>query len=87
MSGSLVFLVLLLGLSLVLFLHAKRDRSQAKLWGDQPVQHSVTGGAELDMPRIFPVEPVAGPLINDAPVDDLSHNFTIDKTGANAPNQ
>jgi hypothetical protein len=74
-------------LALVLFLHGKRDRSQAKLWGDQPAQHSVMGGAELDMPRIFPVEPVAGPSINGALVEDLSHNFTIEKASANAPSQ
>jgi hypothetical protein len=85
-SNILVLLVLLLGLALALFLHSKRDRSQAKLWGDQPAQHSVMGGAELEMPRIFPVEPVAGPLINGALVDDLSHNFTIDKTDANVSN-
>jgi hypothetical protein len=63
---------------------AKRDRKAASHWGEQPSQQNIMVGAELDMPRILPVEPPAGAVANGAPVEDLSHTHTIGKTDPNA---
>jgi hypothetical protein len=57
---------------------AKAHRSRRRHWGDQPSKNSIMVGAEIDMPRILPVEPVAGPALNGAPVDDLSNTLVIE---------
>jgi hypothetical protein len=76
-SGYVAFLVMLGGPVLLAIWLAQRDRASSAHWGDQPSQNSVMGGAELEMPRILPVEPIEGPLVNRAPVTDTSHEQVL----------
>jgi len=87
MTAYFLWLLLVVGVPALVIWLAKRDRSRARHWGDQRSQQNIMVGAELDMPRILPVEPLMGSTASGAPVDDLSHNHTIGKTDSHAPDQ
>ena len=77
MSTYFLWLAMLAGPILLAIWLAKRDRSHTRHWGEQTSQNSIMVGGEIDMPRILPVEPVAGLTVNRAAVDDTSHEQVL----------
>jgi len=51
----------------------RRDLKRASHWGNQEGQSSILTGAQTDAPQFFPTEPVEGPSVNGAEVDEISH--------------
>jgi len=71
--GYVVLVAALVGLPTLMIWFAKRDRKHAEQLGELSSQSSVVIGAEVDIPRILPVEPDEGETLNGALVEDLSH--------------
>ena len=85
MIGALVGLAVVVGPFVLVIWLANRDRSRGRPWGDQGSQNNIMVGAEFEMPRILPVEPVAGLTVNCAPVDDTSHEQVLARDDMKRP--
>ena len=76
--GYFLVVAALVALPMMAIWLAKRDRSRERHWGDHSSQSSIMVGAEIDMPRILPVEPAPGLTASGSPIEDLSHRAEPD---------
>ena len=79
--GTLLVLAAILGVAFFAIFLANRERKKSSAFGDPALQSSVLTGAETDAPRSIPTEPVEGPMVGGAPVEELAHRGSVNPTG------